>query len=302
MQESIDQSAQTPESGAAAGSGGGDAATIALEWLQQSWIMLALAALFGFFIVVARWHRLKLIPRRPKIFTPEVGLTLLFAMFLLGIIGGEAATRLLHLDPEAKDLATLAKRLIGVYAGQAIVVGLYVSLLSQGRRPTIDDRRSRGEAVLVGLVALGVCWPIVMSVGNVAGLAGQLIWGHPPEAVGHETLARFLEADRDVWFWLMAVLVTVFPGVMEEVMYRGLGQELLGRLPLGRWTVVILVSVVFALMHAGIARPYALVALFVLSLGFGWAYEKTGRLAAPIAMHIGFNAANLTLALWTQGA
>ena len=49
-------------------------------------------------------------------------------------------------------------------------------------------------------------------------------------------------------------------------------------------------------MHAGAARWRALPALFVLSIGFGWIYEKTGRLWASIVMHVLFNAVNVVLA------
>jgi membrane protease YdiL (CAAX protease family) len=45
-----------------------------------------------------------------------------------------------------------------------------------------------------------------------------------------------------------------------------------------------------------VAPWHALAALFVLSLGFGWVYEKTGRLEAAVTMHALFNAANVALA------
>ena len=64
-------------------------------------------------------------------------------------------------------------------------------------------------------------------------------------------------------------------------------------------TAITLTSVAFVLMHMTVASPHALAPLFVLSLGLGWAYERTGRLAAPIVMHMVFNLANLALALVT---
>jgi len=48
-------------------------------------------------------------------------------------------------------------------------------------------------------------------------------------------------------------------------------------------------------------QPHALIGLFVFGLGLGWAYERTGRLWAPIAMHALFNAGNLMLARMTAG-
>ena len=60
---------------------------------------------------------------------------------------------------------------------------------------------------------------------------------------------------------------------------------------------MLIVSAFFAVMHIGNSEPHAVAALFVLSLGFGWAYERTGRLTAPIVMHMGFNAGNLAITL-----
>ena len=65
---------------------------------------------------------------------------------------------------------------------------------------------------------------------------------------------------------------------------RGIVQQLLRQLAYPPWGAIAITSGVFALMHLSVADPYAVVPLFVLSLGFGWAFERTGRLAAPIVM------------------
>jgi membrane protease YdiL (CAAX protease family) len=60
---------------------------------------------------------------------------------------------------------------------------------------------------------------------------------------------------------------------------------------------VLITSALFTLMHAGVAETHALITLFALSLCFGVAYERTGRIATSILMHALFNATNLALAL-----
>ena len=69
-----------------------------------------------------------------------------------------------------------------------------------------------------------------------------------------------------------------------------------GRLRGGLAQVNIVTSIIFALMHWGAVAWHALPPLFVLSLAFGWIYERTGRLSASIVMHILFNAVNVALA------
>ena len=69
-----------------------------------------------------------------------------------------------------------------------------------------------------------------------------------------------------------------------------------------RWPAILTTSVLFTLVHLGaVTSVDGLLALFVLSIGFGWVYEKTGRLSASITMHAAFNLANLLLAWLSVG-
>ena len=61
------------------------------------------------------------------------------------------------------------------------------------------------------------------------------------------------------------------------------------------WLVNILVSIVFSLMHWQVwPSP---VPIFLLSLGLGVLYQKTGGLAAPIGLHMAFNGISTTIFL-----
>ena len=62
-------------------------------------------------------------------------------------------------------------------------------------------------------------------------------------------------------------------------------------LPWHGWMAVILTSVLFALVHQLWTAP----AIFVLSVGMGYAYERTGSLWASITMHFLFNGIQLAL-------
>ncbi len=53
------------------------------------------------------------------------------------------------------------------------------------------------------------------------------------------------------------------------------------------WLANVAVSLFFAGLHSD--QWPAPVPLFVLSLGLGWLYQRTGRLAGPVAMHATFN-------------
>ncbi len=138
-------------------------------------------------------------------------------------------------------------------------------------------------------------------VGYLGGMAQEWLTGDAPSEVAHGMLHLLIDAVPGLASWAAVICIAIIPGIVEEVLYRGLLQTSLHRLqPFGhatQWHAVILTSLIFTAMHVGAVDTHALAALFVLSLGFGWAYARTGRLTASITMHIGFNTGNLLLAV-----
>lgn len=247
------------------------------------------------------WYRLHRAPRRPTAFTPLVGGGLLVAMVIAGQIGGAIAVQAFGITPppagEDPTLADTARILLGAYAAQGIVLVAFMHLLTHARKPLNDNRMKPAPAMALGLGALLLFWPMVHVVSWIAARIAAMVIGETPDPLAHSTLAALIASGRDVWFLATVALVVIAAPVLEEVLYRGILQETLKQLGLGSWTAIFVTSAIFAVMHAAAVPPWALVSLFALSLGFGWAYERTGRLAAPIVMHVLFNAGNIVLAM-----
>lgn len=157
-----------------------------------------------------------------------------------------------------------------------------------------------------GLVALLAVAPFYVFVSSAATWIDGLIRGEQPDPVKHTTLKMLNEAlagpssaDR-AWAWVViASVVTLVPAV-EELLYRGFVQSFVVRTmtPDGpRWRAVVMTSLLFAVMHVatGVVPWSAAAPLFVLSIGLGLAFERTGRLGVPIVMHGLFNAANVAV-------
>jgi membrane protease YdiL (CAAX protease family) len=51
------------------------------------------------------------------------------------------------------------------------------------------------------------------------------------------------------------------------------------------WLAILITSLAFALLHPAWSWP----AIFVLAIGLGYLYERTGNLWAPITVHLLFN-------------
>lgn len=265
-------------------------------------LVLAAAALAIF--VRFRWNRLAGSPRPPAGFTPLAGLALFYAMMVLGMVGSVLTGRLVVGEGSGDEAVTLTLAeqtmiVLGHSAGQVIIVGVVLWLAHRARTPEAP-RTGVARAALIGAGALILAWPVLQSAAAAAGLVVEFLRGEPPEHIAHDTLSLMLDSPPSAWLAVMGVTVVVVTPVLEEVAYRGILQQTLSGVGLGRWTAILVTSAVFALMHAGVARWHALAALFVLSVALGWVYEKTGRLAAAISMHVLFNAMNLTLG-WMGG-
>lgn len=266
-------------------------------------VLLLLAPLSAALIARFDWLRLSGAPARPAVLAPEASFGLVALMLLLGMIGSWLTLKAFGIDvdgewtPTVREQAVLA---LGAYTAQAAVLAAWLSVLA-GRRGVVagadDPRPALPRAIGIGAIAIVVAWPLVNAAGWFAAIVVRGFGGPPPREIAHDTLELLLDSAVDGWYALLAALVVVAAPVLEELMYRGLLQDGLRRFGLRPWPAIAATSVAFALMHWDNTAPHAVVGLFVLSLGFGWALERTGRLATPIVMHVLFNAGNLGVAL-----
>ena len=265
-------------------------------------VALAVAAIGLFFS--RGWHRFKNAPRRPIVFLPEIAIVLAMTMYLLGPIGAAIAARFYGVSPPPPTaeyaLDDQAKLVLGTYLGQSIVLVVLIGLTMKAGRASTDSRPGWIKASLIGAGTLLLALPLILASAAVASVVASLVRGQAVDPIAHETLRMFIREPVDGWYIAFGAMVILIAPIMEEVLYRGLVQRTLVQVGLPRWWAIILTSLAFALMHMRIVDIYVLPALFVLSLGFGWAYEKTGRISASITMHILFNAANLAVALLTS--
>jgi membrane protease YdiL (CAAX protease family) len=133
-------------------------------------------------------------------------------------------------------------------------------------------------------------WPLVLAVIVGTMQIGQWIsqWssGRNFEMPRHEALEQMTEYSNVTLSVLLAFLAVVVAPFVEEMIFRGLFQTMLRSYLDRPWLAIILTSALFAAVHAnGTHWP----ALFVLSVGLGYAYEKSGSLFRSIFMHAMFN-------------
>ena len=250
------------------------------------------------------WHRLDSEPARPAAFATMTALVLFIAMYFAARVGAIVGLKFagVSLD-ESGTLPELSIRQIaivqtGVYAAQSIVAGAYLWMRMRAAALAEEQRLSRARAATIGGLALLIAWPTALSI---AALVSHFS-GDQPEPIAHELLKKMTEDRAGLWLAVVSSQAIVGAPILEEIMYRGILQRGFVDTGVNRWVAIGITSAVFAAMHWETVEPHAIVALFVLSLGFGYVYEKTGRLTGPIVMHMIFNAGNLAMAFAVNGS
>lgn len=287
---------------------------------------LAVAAVLV--LAAAWWRRWWRLPddRGPTVsLRGDLALIAFAGMILAGGIGAGLAA-----SGEPESLSRLAWTMGGLAAGQLIAAAPFLWLIRMGgrevRSPAIETASRRVDrtemsarrALVVGLAFMAIAYPVIATVGQVASWVEASLRGVPPDAVAHDTLRALVEEGglaSAAGLCIAILVVTAIPWC-EEFAYRGLLQPTiakgLGRLAAAggsairagawvRWLAIAATSVAFSLMHLtalpDASRGAALATLLAVSIVLGWLYERTGRLAAPVAAHGLFNAINLAIAL-----
>ena len=236
------------------------------------------------------------------------------------------------------NLTQLAAAAASDLVAAAVVVTLLWQRRPDGaglRLAGLDPRRL-GNAVAGGTAALFVLFPLVVLASALVKAVYQAF--HLHDSAPHPVL-QMMGADHSPAVLAAGVFVAVVVApVAEELAFRGLLQTMLARLfawageqagwsaappppaapppsdrsavpvarwpsvtpPAARWAAVVVTSAVFAGVHYGV-EPAAVFPLFVLSLGLGFVYERSGNLYMNMATHGLFNGAQIALFLAVGG-
>lgn len=139
-----------------------------------------------------------------------------------------------------------------------------------------------GDSVLFGLLV-----GVIVASGTVA--LGIFVYRLSPalRRLSDELAPHLVDGAR----WRDLVLVSIFSGVGEEVLFRGALQPEIG---------LVAASLLFGILHVGPDRRYLVWTLWAVGAGFlfGFLYAWTGGILAPATAHVLHNAA--TLLLWKR--
>jgi membrane protease YdiL (CAAX protease family) len=203
-------------------------------------------------------------------------------------------------DPESlRALSAVAAATYGVSAAVALgLIYLFArSAPKAGLVPGVMD-------VPFGLLCLALAAPVVLLSAELAVLIYERAMETTVEPIAHPQLDLMIANRSDPWVWGLILAAAVGAPIVEEAIFRVFFQSAILKWTGSAWAAVVGAAGLFTAVHAfgpGAVPPYALAPIAVLGLSMGIAYERTRRIGVPIVMHMGFNAANILLAMETQG-
>jgi membrane protease YdiL (CAAX protease family) len=211
----------------------------------------------------------------------------------------------------------LKPRDLAVLGTVPFMIGFAVMLMTLALSPArLIDRlglrlRSMGRGVVVGFVAFLVIVPCVMwASAGLETFYNHLGYAHPAEHVMLKDLGQTKQNSVAVCLIIAAVLCAP---LFEELLFRGHVQTLLRRFfmqctawrspmaaeslqpkPWHSWAAIVITSALFALVHP----PWMSPLIFILAIGLGYIYERTGILWASITVHLLFNSVETFQYYW----
>lgn len=272
-------------------------------------MLLTLLPAIAAVIIIARYRLWRVPPAQPADPAELPAQRRLWSILALGAaliwlsqaLGATSASSVFNLTNDAiRTPRGMALASWGAYTGAALGLLLILLVFPPLARPM--GLRARPADAPAGVIGFVLVFPVVSGLGALVLLASRWISATlgtpPPPELAHEALTMLREAPvRGVWWWAAIAAVTLGAPIVEEVLYRGCIQGAIHRLTGSAPFAIALSSLAFILPHTTVVAPHALIVLFVLSIGFGIAMARTGRLGPPIIMHALFNAANIALAM-----
>jgi uncharacterized protein len=236
--------------------------------------------------------------------------------------GGRVRTQMLGLP----DL--LMAFFLSTFFGLGVLLAGKVAAASAGssRAPSVSTEQVLGNVILfLGLVGviLGMLWYRRISIADFFGIRalhpihavlsgaiivfavfpiflvmGQILQRLLQEAAQEQEVVTMFrkvveKGDRET-LSLLFLMAVVFQPIVEEVIFRGYIYP-----TFKGWSGTVASAVATSLLFAAVhMSATALPLLFVLALLLTLAYEWTGSILVPIAMHMSFNGTQLLLLKW----
>lgn len=222
---------------------------------------------------------------------PGWGLRQILRLFLLAVVVSETALLVEWAVLQTFRPAWMDRHVVAL-ANTLLLDGVVLAgagWLVARRAGETQRRPGAWAAVRFGACSYLAFLPLLIGVLiGVAAILNALKLEPEPQAI----FTLYLSENRaPILGWLLALVTLVGPAA-EELFFRGLLHGWLRRRIRPSYSIGVS-ALLFAALHND---PVSFVPILGLGLVFGWVYERTGSLAAPVAVHVFHNAGMLYFA------
>ena len=263
-------------------------------------IVLAGVALFARWLLSTSLGRESLANSKPRRncmapFTPIV-------LFLVWLLGGMLLLSIaLHLAGNVESWrkvfwGQLASS-VGSLATVVMILILAKVTFARGLKGLGLRLKTAPKDLGLAFLTLLAVWPLVLAAMSLTLLFTREFFGREYRIPQHEALKMITESPALPLQVLLVIVAVVVAPVVEEMLFRGLFQTTIRSYLQRPWPAIVLTSVLFASIHQDMSHWPS---LFVLALGLGYAYEKSGSLLRSIFMHALFNGISIVSVLTQQ--
>ncbi|MFT4547567.1 MAG: membrane protease YdiL (CAAX protease family) [Verrucomicrobiales bacterium] len=265
-----------------------------LDFFNLAWVMLALG-LFVYFLIrrsnpLIRWHEHGNVWTYPFNFLDLVVMVVILGSYYAMISTSATSDKP---PPDLDEIGIVPIVLTQIITMSVLITGI-VFVLSYARRIDVME--------LFGLKRLRLTHVVLWTVGILAvsipliGLAAvgwnqwlEHAFGIEPEK--QELVTTMMQTEDLPVKLLMAFSACIVAPLTEEVLFRGYFYPALKRHS-ERFFAAVVISLLFAVIHNNTS---SIVPLFFFAMALTLAYELTGCLLVPIAMHAIFNTVQVVL-------
>jgi membrane protease YdiL (CAAX protease family) len=250
--------------------------------------------------VALLWGTFRLaFPRMSRIAPPKWNIWMVviaFFLFILVQAAVLAAVMLVEMEVQGKayvpEPSLLDKELIAVISAPLVCIGGYLLLKAIVKVRAVDIGISLkgfpsdfGRGLLLVIMML----PLFLVVAALNNMYLQTVHVDTSEQAVVQALRKVKSPLEIVMMFVMGLLAAPFS---EEFIFRGILFKGLRR-SIGADEAILLSAAIFALLHMLDSSVAAFLPIFFLAVFLAYAYERTGSLWTPIAMHSLFNLLNL---------
>lgn len=143
-------------------------------------------------------------------------------------------------------------------------------------------------------------WPLIMLAFAITVYFGRFFYGPDFQMQKHQALETISENPQLLLRILVTIVAVLVAPVLEELLFRGIFQSAIRSMFYTKkhapWLAIAISSAMFIAMHIDVSHWPA---LYVLGVGMGYSYEKSGSLFRSIFMHMLFNATSV-ISVWVQ--